>query len=288
MFKYLAIVPLLLSAQAFAQDIVVQETKVAVMLIRNIPVPALEAGQLSMLNVVEGQDVKLGQELGQIDDEVPKLELARSERELEIAAYQAQNTVDQRFAIASRDVAENELNRSLDSRKVFEKSVSLSEIDRLRLMFQRAELSAEQAAHDMEVARLTKSQKEKEVELYGTLVRRRAITSPLSGRVIEILHREGEWLERGQPIVRIVELTKMRVQALVDGRKHGQELLGSNVVLTVKLPHSDMPMEFSGEIVFVSPELSGVSRTMKVFAEVENPQKLLRAGDRGELKIMRK
>ncbi|MDH3717421.1 MAG: efflux RND transporter periplasmic adaptor subunit, partial [Planctomycetota bacterium] len=89
----------------------------------------------------------------------------------------------------------------------------------------------------------------------------------------------------GDPVVRIIKLDRLRVEAHVDGKKFGRDLEGYSVRLQVTLPPGDRVEEFLGKIVFVSPEVQPVTGEVRVWAEVENPQFRLRPGDHGALTI---
>jgi multidrug efflux pump subunit AcrA (membrane-fusion protein) len=55
-------------------------------------------------------------------------------------------------------------------------------------------------------------------------------------------------------------------------------------IVTVDLP-GHPGSRFTGEVVFVSPEISAVNGRFRVWAEVDNPQGLLKPGLRANLEI---
>jgi macrolide-specific efflux system membrane fusion protein len=116
-------------------------------------------------------------------------------------------------------------------------------------------------------------------------VARCELRSPIDGVVVEILHNKGEWLDPGEPLVRILTLNPLRVEFFVAASRYGQaELIGHQVELETQLP-GDKKGLFAGEIVFVSPEIQPVNGQIRVYAEVQNPEYLLRPGARGKLTI---
>ncbi len=286
MLHSITLVALLLAGQigSTPTEIVVEESLVVTKTIKTVRLPALEAGELMVLNVEVGQFVQANEEVGRLNDEVTRLERDRAMADLEIATRQAANEIDKKFAKSSHDVAIAELNRSIRAREQFAISVSQSEIDRLELMAIRGELSYDQATETQAVAQLTASLKEAEVRLAEAHVARRSIKSPLAGQVVEIFHQPGEWLSPGEPLVRIIQLDKLRVIAPVDGTKYGKELKDSKVELTVALPGGRMKT-FNGHVTFVSPEVNEIKPEVEVWADVENKDGDLRAGVHGTLKI---
>src|SRR5687767_570952 len=111
--------------------IVVESAQVT--LIDERQVPAREAGVLDRLDVREGDLVEAGQELGLVEIEQAEVARERAVAELDIAEEQAANDIDYRFAEKSHEVAEAEFKRANESVAKFPRSVSQTELDRLRL-----------------------------------------------------------------------------------------------------------------------------------------------------------
>lgn len=278
----LALMSLLLVSPS-ADPFTVKEALVTV--IAQVDVPAEEAGVLEELNVDIGKLVQKDEDIGRIDDKLNRIEDAVARVEYEIAKIQAANDVDLRFAERSKDLAQAELDRYLGAIERYAKSISESEMDQQRLQLKRATLSHEQAVRDREIASLTEEGKKLSTDLADERTQRRRIKSPLTGMVVRVLKHRGEWLSPGEPVVRIIRLDRMRVEAFVDGNKHGQELKGCPVTLTATVPPSNRTKQFKGNIIFVSPEQAAGRGGRRVVAEVENPDLYLSAGQSGSLTI---
>ena len=111
-----------------------------------------------------------------------------------------------------------------------------------------------------------------------------AIKSPLDGVVVEINQRPGEWVEPGETMFRVVRIDRLRVEAFLDAHQAAGLLVGRPVKLAIDAK-GDATAEFSGKIVFVSPEVDPVNGQVRVWAEVENPDGQLRPGVHGKLSI---
>src|SRR5262245_32436593 len=98
-------------------------------LLEEAEVPGQEAGVITNVAVREGQRVKQGELLAQIDDQVAKLAADAAKAKYDIAKAKATNDVRLRFAQKSTEVAEAELRRSTESIERFAKSVSQSQLD---------------------------------------------------------------------------------------------------------------------------------------------------------------
>jgi macrolide-specific efflux system membrane fusion protein len=166
----------------------------------------------------------------------------------------------------------------------YKKSVSETELDRLRLATEKADLETEQAVHEQETAQLTSGLKETEMQLAQQAIDRRAILSPISGMVVQINLHRGEWVPAGKTVIRVLRVDRLRVEGFVQTRDLPGDLTGRRATLAVDLPGRP-GAEFDGAVVFVSPEVNPVNGQVRVWAEVENPKLQLMPGLRGTLTI---
>lgn len=258
---------------------------VQVTLVADVQAPARQDGVLATLLVKEGALVSQGAELGRLDAQLAAINERLAHTEFEISQLRAENDVDRRFAQKSLEVAKSELARSLESVTNFPKSISKTELDRLRLVVEKTDLSIEQSNRDLEEAALTKTLKGHSIHAARKQLDDHRITAPIDGMVVEVVRRAGEWLNRGDPVVRIIRLDQLRVEAFVDGTRFGSNLLGCPVRFATQLPPGNIVGRFEGKITFVSPEVQPVNGQVRVWADVENPQLTLRPGARGTLTI---
>jgi macrolide-specific efflux system membrane fusion protein len=255
-----------------------------VTIIEEAEIPAPVEGVLSAVDTREGQLVEARAVVARIEDAEVRLTHERARTEFEIARKQAGNDLKVRLARKSADVARTELKRAIESVEKYKKSVSDTEIDRLRLAADKAELEIEQALHEQETARLTSRLKEIEMELAKQAVDRRLLTSPISGMVVQVNLHQGEWVQPGKTAVRVLRVDRLRVEGFVAAELLTGDLVGRRATLTVDLP-GKAGAAFEGAVVFVSPEINPVNQQVRVWAEVENRQLLLRPGLRGNLTI---
>lgn len=240
-------------------------------------VPASEAGALAKVPVKEGQLVEEDDVIAQILDTDVKLTIQRAKLEAEIAGKKAANDISVKFAKKSTEIAKAELRRSLETNEKFPKTVSDTELDRLRLTVQKGELETQQAEHDLEVASLTRDVKETEQLTAQEQLRRRTIRAPFKGMVVDVHRRRGEWVQPGEAVARLVRMDRLRVEGFLAAKLARQELVGSKV--KVKIAGADgKEDEFPGAVVFVSPEIDPLNAQVRIWAEVENHNLKLRPG----------
>src|SRR4051812_43973824 len=170
--RQLALVSMILASAASSatnaqaadtQKSTIEVQSVVVRLLEEAEVPAQEAGVITGVAVVEGQRVKQGELLAQIDDQVARLAAEATKAKYDISRAKATNDVRLRYAQKATDVSEAELRRSTESIEHFAKSVSQSQLDVEQLTVQKNRLEAEQARHEQEVAVLEMKREEAEL-----------------------------------------------------------------------------------------------------------------------------
>jgi len=273
---------LLIALPAAAEPIEVES--VLLTSIEEREVPAQEAGVLSRLAIREGDIVQLDKLLAQIDDTDARLTLARAEIELDNARRSAENDINVQVSKKAAEVAAAELKRALDSRERYAKSVSETEVDRLQLAAEHAKLQLEQAEYDFETAQLALKVNENELERAKRQIERRKISAPIPGRAVQILRRNGEWVEPGQPVVRIIRIDRLKALGSLQATQLTEDLTGREVKLRVLLSGEE-PIEFPGEVTFVHSEVNPVNGQVDFRAEIENCDLLLRPGLKATLVI---
>ena len=250
--------------------------------VEQVDVPAREAGVLAEVNVTEGQLVEVGQALARIDDAEARAAEEHALFEFEIARSNAENTVSVRFAEKAVEVAQAELRRAKESNEKYQKSISESEMDRLRLTVEKGQLEVKQAEHALQVAGFQRRMKESDQRAAQQRVQRHAITAPLGGVVVQVIRRRGEWVKPGDVVVRILRLDRLRAEGFLKLQSWRDDLGGRPVRLLVAVPQAPAA-EFPGKVVFVDPEIDPVNSQVRVWAEVENRGLQLRPGMRAKM-----
>lgn len=271
------VVVLLLARSVVADDAApVEVESVVLRLIEEAEVPAQESGVVTAVKVREGQRVKAGELLTQIDDQVPRLAADAAKAQYDIARANATNDVRIRFTKKSLEVSEAELRRSTDSIQRFAKSVSQSQLDVEELTVQKNRLEAEQAEQEQQIAILEMNSKENELTAARAEVTRRRITAPFNGVIVQVYVRKGEWVKPGQQALRIVNVDRLRAEGFVPADRAGADLVGKPVKLAIE--SNGKPADFAGKIVFVSPEVDPITHQVRVWAEIDNRDGRLRPG----------
>lgn len=138
----------------------------------------------------------------------------------------------------------------------------------------RLEQTLKKATTIHETAALELSRLEKQRAIAETRLQRRHFRAPFSGMIVEKLHTEGEWVEAGEPVLRLIQLDVLSVEGFTGTKPAASGLRGRTVV--VDMGDADSVVQIQGKIVFVSPESDPINSQIRIRAEIPNPdQKLL-------------
>ncbi len=268
----------------FGDDVICAEIDVFVRLIEEAETPAREPGVLTKVVVKEGQMVAEGEVLAQIEDIEAQFNRNRAELELRIAREEADSDVIVRTAEKAAVVARNEWQRVKKIAELNPNAISASEVENHQLTAEKLDLEVERAERDFRLAKIKLALKENEFDFSEEKLVRHVVIAPLPGMVVEVHRRRGEWVEPGEKVFRIVRIDRLRAEGFVDASQVSGEWIDSQVVLSVRL-NDDTEQEFTGTVVFVSPEIDPVNGQVAVWAEVENANLLLRPGLRATMTV---
>jgi macrolide-specific efflux system membrane fusion protein len=270
-------------AQQIASSRQIELEGVQVVLIRNVNVPVREPGIIEKLPYREGAFVKQGDVIAHLDEKTYELAENISQLEKRIADERAKSDVNRRFAMKSMEVSAAVMKRGEQANERFPKSISKTEMDKSRLEAERDVLALEQAENELRIAELESVLENSKLELNQLKREYRTISAPFDGLIVEMFAQEGEWLNAGEPVLRIIDVEKMRIDTVVDAQLYGPELLNQTVTFTVDTHRGTET--FEGVVNFVSPEIEPINQTISVRAEVINRENLLRPGASGKLVI---
>jgi len=261
----------------------IEVESVVLRLFEEAEVPAQEAGVVTGVAAREGQRVKQGELLAQIDDQVPRLAADAAKAKYDITREKATNDVKIRYAQKALEVSEAELRRSTESIEKFAKSVSQSQLDVEQLTVQKNRLEAEQAEHEQAIAVLEMKAQENELNSAKAEVTRRRIAAPFDGAIVQVYLRKGEWAEPGQKALRIVNTDRLKAEGFIKADDAATVAAGKPVEVNVEL--GGKPQKFVGKIAFVSPEVDPITGQVRVWAEIDNRDGRLRTGQGAKMRI---
>ncbi|TWT87958.1 HlyD family secretion protein [Neorhodopirellula pilleata] len=236
---------------------------------------------------------------------------------LEIDRRRAANELKVLAAEKAEAAAKNEWERARTARENFTDSVSESELESLRLAYERSELESQEARFQNQIAELEarlgemaaetgRSQLESatieiaaaesertilELEVAIKRLNRqlaeveaadRQIRSPIAGRAVAVAVRPGDWVRPGDLVARVISLTRLRVEGFAPAATSDRLRDEPTVRIAVDMPDGSS-VQIKGQSRFVSPEVDPVTGEVRFWIEFDNPGERVRPGYRAKL-----
>jgi len=204
------------------------------------------SGEIRQVTVREGQAVKAGQVLVRFD--TADLEAKLTDRVGALEASRAQ------VALAEKTRAQNQL------------------LLKQNFISQTAYDSAES---NLSVTQGTVKSIEAQAQLAKNALRDAIVAAPLSGIVAKRHVQPGEKVNFDAPLVTIVDLTQMELQAMVPANDTPALAVGMKVAMTID---GFGDRRFTGTIERINPTTEAGTRAILVFIQIPNPDAALRGG----------
>jgi multidrug efflux pump subunit AcrA (membrane-fusion protein) len=237
-----------------------------------VQVPAREASVLKAFEANasrEGAEVAKGDVLGHLDNDDLVVKLESAKAEYDIAVAQAESDAELQVAIKSKAVAEAELKSAEEANRKAPGTVPGNELRRLKLTVEKVAEEIKLRTVERSNHALTAKGKKAQMNAVKVELERREVTSPLDGVVVERLKHEGEWVQPGETILKIVRLDRLRVEGLVLAQQYSpKDIAGAKVLVSVQTPGGKVETA-EGVIEFVNPVVQG-SGEYRVWTEIEN------------------
>lgn len=241
-------------AQARREAVSVRASSVGTLEAEQTVVLRAEAeGVVSAIPVAEGETVRRGQVLVRLED-----------RELAAQAEAAEAALER-----SRTEAENLAARLERNRGLLEAgAISPQALDDLESSHEAARARTEEAEANL---RLARRRLEKSV-----------IRAPFAGRLGERSFYVGDFVREGDSLMELIDDRPLRVEFDLPEAYLGRVEVGSPVRVEAR---SDPGREVDGGVVFISPRVDSGTRTVRIEAEVPNPDGRLSPGQFVEVEI---
>lgn len=235
----------------------------------DVRIPAQQAGVLMEMPVTEGSQVSQGDLLALIDDREAKAALQVAIYGLQSAEQKAKEDIEIRYAQAAAAVAEVDLRQDQKANLAQPGAIPDIEIRRKSLDHKRATLQIEKAQKDQILAGLDAKTKAAERDAAQLALESRTILAPFDGEVVTVYRHQSEWVNPGDPILKLVQFDRLHVEGFVYASQFDRgELLGKPV--TVKVTRArGREVTVKGRVVFVD-QMVQADGSYRVRAEVQN------------------
>ncbi len=272
---------LLLAATSVADDKSVSSTsshtvqldKCHITLKEHVTLASDRNGIVKTAEYEEGQSVKKGCLVVLIADEVAQANLAAAKKK-------ASNENELNFARIAKKQADSEHDRMVKANEEAEKRggqkpVAQVEVDKAQLAADKAGISIIAAEHEISLNKLNAAVTEAELRTYSVL-------AEFDGTVTKMFKKKGEAVRQGDPVAEIVNPKHVRIEGYVPLKYLRYVKEGAKV--RVRLSETDLDhlgyqeeddrKPFEGQITFVDEVSDPIDGTTRIFAEVENREKV--------------
>ena len=250
--------------------------------ILNTRVASEAPGIVRSIEIKVGQMVSKDDVLVRLNDEMFVAEFDVASAEEEIASLEATNRVNIEYAEKSAEVAAAILEKSLGANRLFAKAIPATEIQKLQLELEQARLSGEQAMMELDVAAWTQTLKERKKHAAEVRLSSRKVNAPFEGKIAQLFVQPGQWVNAGEPIVRLLNSDRLRAEAFFNEDLVREVKIGQQAIFEYTLAGEEVKVP--AEITFVSSEI--VEGIFQVWAEFENPTRYHLAGTEGQLVLV--
>lgn len=238
-------------------------------------------GRLRAISVDLGTVVSRGQVIAQVEPEDYKLRVQQAEASLSQARARLgltpdgtddkvdpENTATVRQARAVLDEAR--FSRDRAARLVEQGVIAKADFDTANAAYKVAEGRYQDAYEEIRNRQGLLAQRRSELALARQQLKDTAVYAPLDGIVQEKRASVGEYLAAGAPLVNIVRMDPLRLQAQIPERESRNVRTGQNVRVTVE----GDPSIYLGQIRRLSPVIAEQNRMLTVEADVRNNGRL--------------
>jgi RND family efflux transporter MFP subunit len=233
---------------------------------RDASVSASEAGVVTAVKAREGQFVREGETVIELDGALEALEVERRK-------LVADSTVEVDAARARVQTLKIDLD---GTRRLHETTRSVSEED-----LQKKELEYSLAEAELDRLLVAEQREQIEFRIAEAQRTRKSVVAPFDGVIVQVLLEVGEGCTQQQPLFRIVDTRRCRLVVHLEQAPALKMKPGSKVALRIQ--EADGAVGVQGTVEFVSPLVDASSGLREVRILFENPDGRIHPGVPGTI-----
>ncbi len=241
----------------------------AVTLIKEIEIPAQEAGKLTEILVKENEAVESNQLIAKMDDQQSKRMFDLTTLKHNMAKQKASDPNEVNAAQARQELTKSEFETI--SRLYGKRSTTRKEFDRAKLSKEIAQFEYLAAKNSVLINEMNADSELVNVKAAEDSINRHQLKSPISGHVLNIDKQAGEWVNAGETVMTIAPMNRLLIKTNIDARVYNpSDLAGRKVSVTLEMAKG-RKVQFQGEVKRTALEISGIGfPVFLVYAEIEN------------------
>lgn len=255
---------------------------------RMITVKSEVQGIIKTLNVEEGQHVKQGDLLVELDDRQFRLELERAQADR--LSKLSELLLEKQFEGTENTMDSSELDKIQKAKTEYERiqelhrkgMISDSEYEAAYTDYELTLIESGGKKDEIRSASRGLTQAEIAVKTAQMNVEKTKIKAPFSGIITDIQVSPQEHITAGRDLFVLVNISRIQVHATVLESEIGKMKEGREVILRF----SAYPNKtFNGKVKSISPIVNPEDKTCKVVIDVANPEEEIKPGMHAEVEI---
>lgn len=255
---------------------------------RMVTIKSEVAGVIEKLNVEEGQHVKEGDVLMELDDRQFRLELERAQADR--LSKLSELLLEKQFEGSETSLGPSEADEVQKARKEYEKvqdlyakgMISDSEYQEAYRRYELALIQSGEKKDEIRSASKGLTQAEIAVKAAQMNLEKTKIEAPFSGILTNIQVSPQEHVTAGRDLFVLVNISHIQVYAKVLESEIGKMKQGRGVVLRFSAYPEKV---FEGVVKSISPIVNPEDKTCKVIIDVANPEEEIKPGMHAEVEI---
>ncbi len=255
---------------------------------RMIDIKSEVSGIIKNLNVDEGQHVKEGDLLMELDDREIRLELesAQANRLSKLSEL----LLEKQFEGAETAVEQSEMEQIQKARQEYERiqdlfkkgMISDNEYEDAYKQYELALIQSGEKKDEIRSASKGLTQAEIAVKTAQMKLEKTKIMAPFAGIITEIKVSPHEHITTGRDLFVLVNISRIQVHATVLESEIGKMKKGREVTLRFSAYPDKV---FEGRVKSISPIVNPEDKTCKVIIDVANPKEEIKPGMHAEVEI---
>jgi len=254
-----------------------------------IIVSAEASGKLLSFTIEEGDEVKQGQTVGQIDSSQLYLNKLTVEAN-RLALLSSRPNVQSQLDALESEIANAEFEKKRIEKLLAGDAATQKQLDDINSGIQvlKDNLKAKKIALNIQTEAID-SQSEAmnaQIDVINDQLSRSTITSPIDGTILVKYAEQGELAATGKPLFQVADLKRMILRAYVTGNQLPQLKIGQKIKVLAEIGEEGS-REYEGEITWISSKSEFTPKTIQTQDERANlvyAVKIAVAND-GNLKI---
>ncbi len=255
---------------------------------RMVTVKSEVAGVIKNLYVEDGQHVKEGDLLVEVDDKQFRLELERAQADR--LSKLSELLLEKQFSGTEAAVDESELDLIRKAKQEYEKAqdlhqkglISDAEYDEAYKSYELALIESGEKKDEVRSAMKGLTQAEIQVKSAQMNLEKTKIKAPFTGIITDVQVSPQEHVTNGRDLFVLVNISRIQVYAKVLESEIGKMKEGREVTLRFSA-YPDRT--FKGEVKSISPIVNPEDKTCKVIIDVANPQEEIKPGMHADVEI---